>query len=82
MTVIEYYLDKARRGEADAAFHGLLELSGDPVPDLREAFGVESDPVAREIIVRAIAPLAGPAVIQLLGAALDAREGGHSYCRA
>jgi hypothetical protein len=71
MTEIEYYLDKARRGEADVAFHGLLELSGDPVPELREAFQVESDPVVREIIIRAVAPLAGPAVIQFLGAALD-----------
>jgi hypothetical protein len=70
MTELEYYLDKARRGEADIAFHGLLELSGNPIHDLREAFRVESDPVVRDMIVRVITPLGGPEVVQFLGAAL------------
>jgi HEAT repeats len=71
MTEIEYYLDKARRGETDVAFHGLLELRGDPVPGLEKAFLVESDPEVREMIVGVISPWGRPGIIEFLGAALD-----------
>jgi hypothetical protein len=71
MTELEYYLDKARTREADIAFHGLLEFPGDPIPELGEAFRVESDPAVPETIVCAILPRGGPDVVQLLGAALE-----------
>src|SRR5262249_55020781 len=71
MNELEYYLEKARSGEVDVAFHGLLELPVDRVLGLREAFRVESDPDLRELIVRVISPLAGPDAIEFLGTALN-----------
>jgi hypothetical protein len=71
MTEFEYYLEKARKGEVDVAFHGLLELPGDRVLGLREAFEVESDPDVRAMIVRVISSIGGSDAIEFLGRALN-----------
>jgi hypothetical protein len=74
MTELEYYLEKARTGEIEAAFHGLLELPGDRILNLLDAFRVESDPVVREMIVRVISALGSPDAIEFLGTALNDRH--------
>jgi hypothetical protein len=71
MTEVEYYLDMARKGDATTAFHGLLDLTGDPFPALREAFRAESDWVVRALIVSVITPLKRPEVVEFLGTALN-----------
>jgi hypothetical protein len=70
MTESEYYLDKARRGEGEAAYHGLVELPDATLPALLEAFSAEPDPAVRSLIVHAFWQHR-PSAIGLLGLALD-----------
>ena len=49
-----YYLDEARNGDFEAAYHGLIELPPDLLPDLAEAYRTEDDPQIRALIVEAV----------------------------
>lgn len=67
---IEYYLKMFRRGEADDAFHGLLELDTSVVPELIEAFRKERNAGLREFLVEVIWEFREASVIPFLGEAL------------
>jgi HEAT repeat protein len=54
MDFINHFLEKARSGDVDAAFHDLAELGSAAIPALREAYRFEADPTTRAVIVRAI----------------------------
>jgi len=50
----DYYLSEARNGDFDAAYHSLIELPNDLLPDLEEAYRGEADPGIRALIVEAV----------------------------
>ena len=58
-----YYLDEARNGDFEAAYHGLIELPPDLLPDLAEAYRTEDDPQIR--VAHRRSRLATPAAHQL-----------------
>jgi hypothetical protein len=45
-----YYLSKARDGDFEAAFHGLIELPNNLLADLEDAYRDETDPAIRALI--------------------------------
>lgn len=51
---VTYYLELARSGFRDEAFHGLRELSHDALPVMQSAYHNEHDPNIRELLVEAI----------------------------
>ncbi|RIK77204.1 MAG: hypothetical protein DCC68_17795 [Planctomycetota bacterium] len=67
---IACYLDLARHGDADNAFHGLRELGDDALPALVEAFGKERDASIRELLIQAIWEMRNASAIAVLHAAL------------
>ena len=54
MVFIDYYIERARIGDYEEAFHGLRELDSDALPALQEAYHREDDPMVRSVIVEAI----------------------------
>ncbi len=54
MGVVDDYIERARSGDHEGAFHGLRELGPDALPDLQEAYRCEDDPIFRSILVEAI----------------------------
>jgi len=67
---IAYYLDMFRRGDADNAFHGLLELDAGILPELMEVFREEQNGEVREFLVEVIWQYRDRSVIPFLGEAL------------
>ena len=67
---IEYYLEMVRRGDTDNAFHGLLELDHEILPELMAAFRSEQDTDVRELLVNVIREYREPSVLPFLGEAL------------
>ncbi len=51
---IDYYLEMVRRGDTDNAFHGLLEIDRDILPELMVVFRSEQDVAVREFLVEVI----------------------------
>jgi HEAT repeats len=70
MTEVDFYLNQARNGEVDAAFHGLIELGDDAIPALQQAYRTESDSAIRALIVEAVWQHRLPATIDFLAVAL------------
>jgi len=67
----DYYLSRARSGDRDAAFHGLIELPNDLLHDLEEAYHGEPDPVVRSLIVEAVWQHRLPSSVHFLAVALE-----------
>jgi len=67
---IENYLDLFRKGETDSAFHGLLEISREILPELMTIFRSERDARMRELLVEVIWEYREPSAIPFLGEAL------------
>jgi HEAT repeat protein len=67
----EYYLNEARNGGFDAAYHGLIELPSRLLPDLEEAYRGEADPEIRALIVEAIWQHRSPSSVDFLAVALE-----------
>ena len=65
------YLNEARNGDIDAAFHGLIELSDDPILALQEAYRAKTDPAIRRRLWRAVSQHHLPATIDFLAIALE-----------
>ncbi len=64
---IDYYLEVFRRGDADNAFHGLLEIDRDLLPELMETFRRERDTDVREMLIEVIWGYRDRSVIPFLG---------------
>ena len=71
---VAYYLEMFRGGDADNAFHGLLELRGDIIPELMTLFREEQDAAVRELLVEVIWQYRDRSVIPFLGDALSDSE--------
>ncbi len=71
---IAYYLEMFRRGDADNAFHGLLEIDRDILPELMAVFRLERDVGLRELLVEVIWEYRERSVIPFLGEALSDSE--------
>ncbi len=70
MNALDYYIEKARSGNGDAAFHGLRELDANTIPAIQEAYRSEPDPTVRALFVRAIWEHRDPSVIDFLAEAV------------
>ena len=64
---IAYYLEMFRRGDVDNAFHGLLEMDRDILPELITAFKSERDIGVRVFFVEVIGEYREQSVIPFLG---------------
>jgi len=71
---IDYYLEVFRRGDADNAFHGLLEIDPDILPELIAVFRTEQDTGVREFLVEVIWEYREHSVIPFLAEALQDTE--------
>lgn len=71
---IAYYLEMFRRGDTDNAFHGLLEIDRDVLPELMAVFRNEQDIRVRELLVEVIWEYRERSVIPFLGEALSDNE--------
>jgi HEAT repeat protein len=67
----EYYLNEAKTGDFDAAYHGLIELPSRLLPDLEEAYRGEADPEIRALIVEAVWQHRSPSSVDFLAVALE-----------
>lgn len=68
--IINDYLDIARQGDVDNAFHGLLEIDVDILPELMAAFTAERNAEIRELLIEVIWQYRQPSIIPFLGKAL------------
>jgi hypothetical protein len=68
------YVDRARSGDADAAFHGLRELDRSTIPTLEAIYRAEADPAVRALIVRVIWEHRDPSAVGFLADALKDPE--------
>ena len=67
----EYYLNHAKNGDSETAYHGLIELPRHLLPDLEDAYRDEADPLIRALIVEAIWQHRLPSSVGFLAAALE-----------
>lgn len=67
---IDNYLEMFRRGEVDCAFHGLLEMDGDVIPELQDTFQAEKDNEIKGFLLEVIWQYRDKSVIPFLGEAL------------
>jgi HEAT repeat protein len=70
MPQIAEYLRRFRQGDADTAFHGLLDMGHEILPQLIAAFQDERDSRVREFLVEVIWQHRQESVIPFLGEAL------------
>ena len=68
---ISFYLEQYHMGHSDDAFHGLLELSGDAVPELVNVYRASTDTSIRAILLKVICHYQQPVKIPLLAEALN-----------
>lgn len=71
---IAYYLDRFRSGEFSTAFHGLLEIDRDILPELMTVFQRTQEIGLREFLIHVIWETREPTVIPFLGDALSDEE--------
>ncbi len=71
---IAHYLEMFRRGGDDDAFHGLLEIDRNILPELMAVFRSESDIAVREFLVEVICEYREQSAIPFLGEALSNSE--------
>jgi hypothetical protein len=67
----EYYLNKAKNGDFDAAYHGFIELPENLLPELEQAYRGESDPKIRALVVKAAWEHRLPISVGFLAVALE-----------
>ncbi len=67
---IACYLEMFRRGDTDNAFHGLLEIDRDILPELMETFRRERGIDLREMLIEVIWEYRDRSVIPFLGEVL------------
>ena len=67
---ITYYLEMLRQGDADNAFHGLLEIDRDILPELMAVFRDTRDIGVREFLITVIWEYRERSAIPFLGKAL------------
>jgi hypothetical protein len=67
---ITHYLTRYRAGNADEAFHGLLELDHEALPELEGRFRTSTDPGLRAFLLRVIWQHRQQSVIPVLAHAL------------
>jgi hypothetical protein len=70
MEAVDYYLERARSGDSEQAFFGLLELGEDPIPALRESYEIEPDATIRALIVQIVWQRRQPSATSFLAEAL------------
>jgi hypothetical protein len=70
MSATDDYLQMARCGSHEAAFHGLLDLGQQVIPSLVQAYRSESDPQVRALIVEVVWQHRCPSALDFLVAAL------------
>jgi hypothetical protein len=70
MTSVAECLQGFRDGECDGAFHALVEMGLDPIPELIAAFRNERDSEVRTFIVQVAWQRRAPSAIPFLGEAL------------
>lgn len=68
---IDFYLEKLKARDFDAAFHGLIEADHSVIPKLIEIFRRERSPYIRRELVRIIWEHRQPSTIPFLASALD-----------
>jgi len=68
---VEFYLEKLRHGEFEAAFHGLTEAGRSVIPRLIDAFHKERSPAIRAELVDIIWNHRRPEAMAFLGEALN-----------
>jgi hypothetical protein len=68
--VVEYYIDRARSGDHEVAFHGLREFGSDSLPAMELAYHREDDPIMRSLLIKAIWRQRNSRVIMFLAGAL------------
>jgi hypothetical protein len=68
---VEFYLEKLRHGEFEAAFHGLTEAGRSVIPRLIDAFRQERSPAVRAELVSIIWNHRRPEAAGFLGEALN-----------
>ncbi|WP_422932005.1 HEAT repeat domain-containing protein [Singulisphaera sp. PoT] len=70
MEIVDYYLERARAGDVENAFHRLRALPHDALPAMQSAFANEADPEIRELILQAIGQHRQPSTIPFFAGAL------------
>jgi hypothetical protein len=73
---IDYYLEMFRSGDTDNAFHGLLEIDSDILPELIQVFRASHDLGVRELLVEVIWEYRDHSVLPFLGEVLFDSEPG------
>ena len=71
MSPLDDYLQQARSGDVESAFHNLLELDPSALPALQQAYFLEEDPVVRSLLVEVIWQHREPSVVGFLANALN-----------
>ena len=71
MEAVDYYVEKARAGSLEEAFHGLRELSPDAISAMQSAYLDEDAPIVRALLVEAIWQHRQHSAIDFLAAALQ-----------
>lgn len=71
MNATDEYLQIARCGSFEAAFHGLIDIGPEVIPSLVQAYRSESDPQVRALIVEVVWQHRCPSTLDFLAAALD-----------
>jgi HEAT repeat protein len=71
MVTITSFLDWARTGNREAAFHALIDLGESAIPRLAEAYRAEADPALRALIVEVVWQMRSHASFDFLGEALQ-----------
>jgi hypothetical protein len=67
----EFYLNMAKNGDSDVAYHGLIELPSNLPSDLEDAYRGEADPLVRALIVKAVWQHRLPISVGILAVALE-----------
>src|SRR3954467_9045521 len=71
MMNIDSFLELARTGHREAAFHGLIDSGEAAIPRLVDAYRAEADPAVRSLLVEVIWQLRSHASIEFLAEALN-----------
>jgi hypothetical protein len=71
MSATDEYLQMARCGSYEAAFHGLIDLGPPVIPSLVQAYRSEPDPLVRALIVEVVRQHRCPSTLDFLADAPD-----------
>jgi hypothetical protein len=71
---IAWYLDRYHEGDGSTAFHGLIQLPADALPELASAFRGASDTRLRAFLLQVIWQIRHESAVPVLSEALHDRE--------